>query len=183
MKILIAYSTVEGQTRKIAERCAEHLRAGNHTVQIVDAGHLQTDFDIYPFDAAIIAASVHHQQHSAEILDFVIDRKDWLEGKPTALLSVSLSAAFEADREEANLYIDQFAYETDWRPDCSLAVAGAIRYRKYDFMRRWAMRFMATAKGAPTDATRDHEFTDWEALFRFVDTFVESGAKKIKTDN
>jgi menaquinone-dependent protoporphyrinogen oxidase len=178
MKILIAYSSVEGQTRRIAEKCAEHLRGQKHNVQVVDSGHLQTDFDIFPFDAAILAASVHHQQHHNEILDFVIDHKDWLEGKPTALLSVSLSAAFEEDREEANLYIDQFAYETDWRPDCALAVAGAIRYKKYDFFRRWAMRFMANAKGAPTDATRDHEFTDWDALYAFVDKFVVTCSQK-----
>ena len=34
------------------------------------------------------------------------------------------------------------------------------------------MRFMASAKGAPTDTSKDHEYTDWDQLYAFLDEFV-----------
>ena len=38
MKILIAYGTTEGQTRKIARFCADHLIEQGHSVEILGAG-------------------------------------------------------------------------------------------------------------------------------------------------
>ena len=172
MRTLITYGTTEGQTRKIAERAAEHLRGDDIDVQLVDVSELQTDFDIFPFDAVIVAASVHQFQHQTDMVDFIIRHKSWLEDKPSAFISVSLSAAFEDDKPEAQLYIDQFIDETGWRPTMSLSLAGALRYREYDFMRKWVMRFMAGAKGAPTDVTHDHEYTDWDQLYAFIDEFT-----------
>jgi menaquinone-dependent protoporphyrinogen oxidase len=182
MRVLIAYGTTEGQTRKIAERAAEHLRAKEIDVQLVDVHELHSDFDIFPFDAAIIAASVHHWQHQTDMVDFVIQHGKWLDDKPTAFISVSLSEAFEDDRPEANLYIDQFIDETGWTPNLRLSLAGALRYTEYDFMRRWVMRLMAGAKGAPVDATSDHEYTDWDQLFGFLDEFAAEASKASKKD-
>ena len=51
MRVLIAYGSTEGQTRKIAEKSAEHLRQLQHDVQLVDCCELQTDFDIFPLGA------------------------------------------------------------------------------------------------------------------------------------
>ncbi len=173
MRILIVYGTTEGQTRKISGRAAEHLRASGLDVQLVDVSELQTDFDIFPFDAVIVAASVHQWQHQTDMVDFVIRHKSWLDGKPSAFISVSLSAAFEEDKPEAQLYVDQFIDETGWQPTATLSLAGALRYREYDFMRKWLMRFMASAKSAPTDTSRDHEYTDWDELTGFLDRFVK----------
>ena len=53
-------------------------------------------------------------------------------------------------------------------------VAGAFRYTEYDFFKRWALKYIAWHKGAPTDTSRDYELTDWEDLARFVDGFVSS---------
>ena len=177
MRVLIAYGSTEGQTRKIAEKSAEHLRQHKHDVQLVDCCDLQTDFDIFPFDAAIIAGSVHQFQHQTDMVDFVIKHKKWLADKLTAFISVSLSEAFEEDRAEAQLYIDQFIDETGWEPQHRLSLAGALRYKEYDFMRSWVMKFMAGAKGAPTDTSKDHEFTDWDKLYAFLDDFTGSGSK------
>ena len=182
MRILIVYGTTEGQTEKIAQDAKTHLAAGGNNVQTVDANDIHTDFDILPFDAAIIAASVHQWQHQTNVVDFVIKHREWLEGKPTAFISVSLSEAFEDDRDEARAYIDQFVDETGWTPGKTLSLAGALRYKEYDFMRRWVMRWMAGAKGAPTDTSKDHEYTDWNRLHEFLDEFVaDAGAKEFKT--
>ena len=180
MRMLIAYGTTEGQTRKIAERAAEHLRDRKIDVQLVDVQELHSDFDIYPFGAAIIAASVHHWQHQTDMVDFIIKHRKWLADMPTAFISVSLSEAFEEDRDEARLYIDQFIDETGWTPRHRLSLAGALRYREYDYMRRWVMRLMASAKGAPTDTSADHEYTDWDQLFEFLDEFAAAAGNSHK---
>ena len=172
MRILLVYGTTEGQTEKIAKDATRHLTASGNEVQTVNADDLHTDFDILPFDAAIIAASVHQWQHQTDIIDFVMKHREWLTGKPTAFISVSLSEAFEQDRDEARLYIDQFIDETGWTPGRTLSLAGALRYKEYDFMRRWVMRWISGVKGAPTDTTQDYEYTDWDKLHAFLDEFA-----------
>lgn len=174
MRLLIGYCSTEGQTRKIAQYAADHLREHHHEAQVVDCGALQSDFEIDLFDAAIIAASVHQTQHQAEMVDFVTKHKKWLEDKPAVFISVSLSEVFEEDRPEAGLYIEQFLGETGWQPQETLSLAGALQYQEYDFMRRWTMRYMASSKGAPTDTSRNYEFTDWKQLEVFLDGFVQA---------
>jgi hypothetical protein len=50
-------------------------------------------------------------------------------------------------------------YETGWSPKLIHHVAGAFRYTSYDFLKRWAMKYIAYRKGAPTDTSRDYELT------------------------
>ena len=35
------------------------------------------------------------------------------------------------------------------------------------------MKLIVWRGGGPTDATEDYEFTDWDALAKFVDSFIE----------
>ena len=178
MRLLIGYCSTEGQTRKIAQYAADHLREHHHEAQVVDCGAVQTDFEINQFDAAIMAASVHQAQHQPEMVEFVIKHKKWLEGKPAVFISVCLSEAFEEDRAEAGLYIEQFLAETGWQPRETLSLAGALQYQEYDFMRRWTMRYMASSKGAPTDTSQNYEFTDWKQLEVFLDGFVQAAQEQ-----
>ena len=42
------------------------------------------------------------------------------------------------------------------------------RTRSHGFIKRVVMRFIAWREGAPTDARRDYEFTDWKAVRQFA---------------
>ena len=64
--------------------------------------------------------------------------------------------------------IDVFVGETGWRPARVLPVAGALAYSQYNFIIRFVMKRIARKAGAPTDTSRDHEFTDWSTLARFI---------------
>jgi menaquinone-dependent protoporphyrinogen oxidase len=64
--------------------------------------------------------------------------------------------------------IDVFVTETGWRPVRSLPVAGALAYSRYNVFIKFVMKRIARKAGAPTDTSRDYEFTDWAALARFV---------------
>jgi menaquinone-dependent protoporphyrinogen oxidase len=96
-----------------------------------------------------------------------------------AFLSVTLSEAGAEDvrapkerREraaaDAQQMIDVFLQETGWRPEHVLPVADALAYSRYDFLIRFVMKRIARKAGAPTDTSRDYEFTDWSALDAFI---------------
>ena len=114
------------------------------------------------------------------MIDFAKRHRAALERISAAFISVTLSEAGaedpaqpRAEREHAaadvQRMIDVFVTETGWRPERMLPVAGALVYSKYNFFIRFVMKRIARKAGAPTDASRDYEFTDWPALDRFVE--------------
>ncbi len=175
MRILLVYGTTEGQTRKIAAFVADHLSNMGHLTRVVNAIEATAELDPHEFDAVIIAASVHAGRYQSAIVDFVSRNRAAIDQRANAFLSVSLAAASddEDDAEGIRQCVDAFAQQTGWRPGMIHHVAGAFRYSEYDFFKRWAMKYIAYRKGAPTDTTRDHELTDWADLARFVDSFVQ----------
>jgi menaquinone-dependent protoporphyrinogen oxidase len=53
-------------------------------------------------------------------------------------------------------------------------VAGAFRFREYDFFRYWAMRWIASARDEAVRPGRDKEYTDWGKLDAAVDDWLAS---------
>ena len=177
----IFYATREGHTRLIAERIAIALRtlglrAETHDLRAssVELGH---------YDAAILAASVHAGSHEAEMSNFVKQHRAQLDAMPNAFLSVTLSqvgvedlsrppadrARFAADVESV---IENFRRQTGWNPKQVKPVAGALTYSQYNFLIRFIMKRIARKAGAPTDTSRDYEFTSWTGLDAFAANFA-----------
>lgn len=175
MKILIIYGTTEGQTRKIAEFMADHVRAHGSEVSLFDSTSMPDALDIGAFDAIIVAGSVHNGHHQASVFQFVRDHLEILQAKPAAFLSVSLSMVSKEtdDRFGAAECADRFLDVTGWQPTVTHLVAGALRYTQYDFFKCWMLKMIAGYKGASTDTSQDHEFTDWDDLDAFVGAFHE----------
>lgn len=178
MIFLVAYASVEGQTRKIAERVARFLEASGNRAEIVDLS--QPGFGVPArFDGAILCAPIHVGRYPDDFVAFVRDWKDSLDSIPTALVSVTLSIAseFPEEREEAKEFPQSLAGQTGWTPGRVHHAKGALRYTEYDFFKRWMMRRIAEREGASTDVSRDHELTDWDALDDFVSGFLKDAAK------
>jgi menaquinone-dependent protoporphyrinogen oxidase len=182
MTAAIFYATREGHTRKIAERMAVDLRARGATAEVFDVRTIET-LDWSRYSAACVAASVHLGHHEPEMIAFVERHRTELTRLDAAFVSVSLSEAgaedptlTDAQRQaaaaDAQRMIDVFVEDAGWRPDHVLAVAGALAYTKYNFLVRFMMKRIARKAGAPTDTSRDYEFTDWPALDRFVDALA-----------
>ena len=110
MDILIVYGTTERQTQKIAEWTAIHVRERGHQVELRDIAASTADLNLETFHAFIIAASVHQQHHQETATNFVIAHHKLLNAKPSAVISVSLSAVLE--RAEAQRYVDHFVSVT-----------------------------------------------------------------------
>jgi menaquinone-dependent protoporphyrinogen oxidase len=175
MKWLLVYGTTEGQTRKIARSVADHLEQQAHQTQLVDAVDVPRALDLRDFDAVIIAASVHAGRYQSAVIHFVREHLGAIDTRPNVFLSVSLAAAGDdqEDVEGLKKCVDHFIHETGWTPKRMHDVAGALRYTSYDFLRRWAMKYIAYRKGGPTDTSRDYELTDWDDLSRFVDSLAK----------
>ena len=173
MNVLIVYGTTEGQTRKIAEWTATRIRERGHQAKPLDSAALESDLDLKTYDAFIIAASVHQECHQEEITNFVIAHREALGTKPSAFISVSLSAVLEGARAEAQKYVDSFISVSGLQPRRTLLLGGALRLTEYDYFQEQIVKFIVMKRGdAPS--TGDREFTDWHALAGFVDGFLEA---------
>jgi menaquinone-dependent protoporphyrinogen oxidase len=170
--ILVLCGTTEGQTRKIARFIADRLTARGHEASLVDAA--EAEAEPRAFGAAVIAASLHAGHYQSAVVDFVRHHHIALNAKPTAFVLVSLSAASHDadDLDGLARCLAEFEHRTQWTPREVHHAAGAFRFSQYDFLKRWALKYIAYRKGQPTDASKDYELTDWDALGAFVDGFA-----------
>jgi menaquinone-dependent protoporphyrinogen oxidase len=174
MRILVAFGTSEGQTRKIAETIAARLRDLGHDAHLFDTAGSPADLDVDSYDKIIVTGSVHQTRHPESVEDLVTAKLPELQKKPTLFLSVSLSAAFPEGLPEAQSYVDAFLADTGWTPTRSLLVAGALRYSEYDYFQAQVIEHVVL-KGRKIEGSQENlEFTDWAALSRNVESFVRS---------
>jgi menaquinone-dependent protoporphyrinogen oxidase len=173
MRLLVAFATTHGQAAKVANRVADVARHHGDDVDVVRLGD-HADPSPARYGATVCIGSVHRGRHQAELVRWLRDHHTALNLRPTALLSVSLSAADDTDeaRSDSRMMIDRLLDDTGWIPARTLAVAGALRYRHYDLPTRIVMRLIARRHGAPTDLDEDVEFTDWAALEQFTVAFL-----------
>jgi menaquinone-dependent protoporphyrinogen oxidase len=173
MSVGIFYSTVEGQSAKIAERLALEARDAGFEAVIEDVDRLGGT-ELPSVEAVILVASVHMGRHERSVGEFVREHRAWLTSRPAAFLSVSLSAASkqEASRHDAEQMLESFLKEVDWRPDFKMTVAGALAYSKYGFFKRLILRAKSRGEGGATDTSHDYEYTDWEALGTRIRQFL-----------
>ena len=103
MEVLIVYATTEGQTRKIVERVAKDISYRGHSVELHNAGEPDASADLNTFYAFVVAGSVHQEQHQKAIKNFATAHRERLNASASAFISVSLSAALEQTRPEAQI--------------------------------------------------------------------------------
>ena len=164
-RILIVYGSSEGQTGKIAARIAERLRDQKHEVEVVDGAHLPANYAVEDFDAAILGAPDYRvRQLESRILGacaFGVLQRLHGSGQPAA------GQATAGAKQEREIF-----HETGWRPRLAPTFAGALHYRRYNFLLRFLMKRITRSEGVGTDTSRAHEYTDWAAVSRFTDEFA-----------
>lgn len=174
MNILIVYGTHEGQTEKIADFIAQRLRAQNHNVDKMDAARPRPEFSADRYGVVIIGAPVRMAKYPRAVIDFVRANRTRLEQVRSAFFTVCMAAAATdyARRREAETWPARFFEETGWHPRHTAIFAGALRYRRYNWLLRWTMKRIAKSEGVSTDTSQDHEYTDWTAVTRFADAIT-----------
>ncbi len=171
--VLVGYASTEGQTRKIARHVADHIVGCGVAVELlplVDA----TDLDLFRFDAAILAASLHIGHYQREFSEFVSNRKDLLGTRPNLFLAVSLAAAGHEAEDWRGLdsVLSDLAEATGWQPEKIAHIAGAYVPSRYDIFRRLMMRRIIAERDPHADPKADKEYTDWVALDGLIDRWL-----------
>jgi menaquinone-dependent protoporphyrinogen oxidase len=171
-RILVVYGTTDGHTASIARRLGEALTRHGVLADVVQAR--ETGLRPAGYDGVIVAASVHGGVYQPVVRRWVRRHAAVLDDMPTAFVSVSLGLlqAEPAVRNAVEDIVSRFLRETGWRPTLTQSVAGAVLFTKYGWLKRRLMRRIVAKAGGPTDTTRDHVFTDWEALDRFARSFA-----------
>ena len=183
MKVLIAYATTEGQTRKIAEKVANQIHELGHVAQLVDIERGHRGISVDDYHVIIAAASVHQQEYQDAIEIFLKTCRSSLNAKPTMFLSVSLSAAFEQGLSEAKESITRFIDQTGWKPSLSLPVAGALRNEAYDYFQQQILQYEVLKNRIVDHPDEDHEFTDWKALAAGISSFKTLPSPNVITNS
>ena len=180
MKILIVYGTTEGQTRKIARFMEDVLQDAGHKVAVADAADQPPSPSEY--DAILIGGSIHLHKYQAAVSYYITHHLVVLNRMPGAFFSVCLAVAsgIEEEHREAEKITKDFLQQAGWKPLAVTQVAGALKYTQYDFFKRLIMKMISKREGRSTDVSRDYEYTDWNAVKKFVLDFVDKSPVKIR---
>ena len=170
--ILVLYGSTDGQTAKIARSIGETLRAAGAVAHVADARHARPDAGDYA--GVIVAASVHAGGYQRAVRRWLKANAGALRGRPTAFVSVCLGVlqhdpAVDRDLERIKA---KFLTGAGWQPDEVKVVAGALLYRRYNWLKRQMMRRIVAKAGGDTDTSRDYEYTDWTDLRAFANAFA-----------
>ena len=173
-RVLIVFASNHGQTEKIASRIGDVLTDAGLGVTMVRASEIPRSVPLSAYAGVVVGASVHFNRHQRVVERFVRDNAAALNKVPSAFFSVSGAMGSDTadDRTTAARYLEQFLAECGWHPSRSIALAGAVRYTRYNPILRWVMRRISARTGRSTDTSRDHEYTDWAQVQRFAESVV-----------
>jgi menaquinone-dependent protoporphyrinogen oxidase len=165
--ILIIYSTVDGQTRKICQRLQQVIEREGHRVELVPVSEAGVA-ELNRFDKIVIGASIRYGKHRPEVFEFVARNRAALDAKPNAFFTVNVVARKPGKNQpETNPYMQKFLQQSAWRPRELAVFAGKIDYPKYGFWDRQVIRFIMWMTQGPTDPKAVVEFTNWEDVEAF----------------
>ena len=109
-RILIAYSTTDGQTKLICEKIKSVLDE-TFIVDLQSIKSIKENIEVLnkSFEHVILGASIRYWKHSKDVYDFIRNNIDFLESSRNAFFSVNVVARkSEKNTPETNPYIKKF---------------------------------------------------------------------------
>ncbi len=185
-RLLIVYGSEEGQTAKVAKHLAEFFRDRRHQVDLIFGKEVPADLSMTVYDGVVVGASIHMGRHQKYIVELAKKHCNDLTTRFSAFFTVCLTAKGETPAEKAQVeqYVQDFMEATNWYPDQVGVFAGALLYTQYGLVKRFIMKSIIKRSGGDLDASRDYEYTDWESVDDFGDTFLAAIAgESVLTDN
>lgn len=173
-RILVVYGTTDGHTARVARELGLTLRDLGGDPRIIRASREAPGPE--GFDGVIIAASLHGGRFQGSVQRWIRRHAAILQQKPAAFIAVCLAVRDSSDQARAGLSatIRRFLDECGWQPLAIKAVAGALLYTKYHWLKRWLTKRLVAKTGGDTDTRRDYIYTDWDDLRRFADDYWKS---------
>lgn len=175
-KILIIFSSREGQTHKIASYIASHI-CKNMECELIDILSL-TNIDWSQYERILLGGSIHYGHFHPALEKFIKRYLVELQQRPSGFFCVNLSAR-KADKATplTNSYMRKFLQKSPWQPDCCAVFAGALRYPQYRWLDRVMIQLIMRITGGETDTRKEIEYTDWQQVGNFADKIVQLEGK------
>ncbi|MGY3765985.1 menaquinone-dependent protoporphyrinogen IX dehydrogenase [Vagococcus vulneris] len=162
-KILIAYSTVDGQTKKIAETLSKQLN-GDVSLKLFNEV-----VSLEEYDFIIVGSSIRYGRFPQKLYHFVQKNQKILIEKNADFFGVNLIARTpEKCFVDNNVYVRKFLEKIEWQPNNIKIFAGALNYTTYNFFDRKMIQLIMKITKGPTDTRYDIEFTDWEQVENYA---------------
>lgn len=168
-KLLIIYSSVDGQTLKICNAIIKKLEAHNQSADLFSIN----DFDgsLEEYDTIVIGSSIRYGVHHKKIIEFINTNQKVLESKKSVFFSVNLVARkAEKNSPTTNAYVVKFFKTISWKPTYVEVFAGKIDYKKYTFFDRIMIQFIMWMTKGPTNKNVEIEYTNWDKVKEFGKT-------------
>lgn len=160
---LIAYSTVDGQTQKIAEKLSKEITGK------VSVKRFEEVTSIKEYDKVIIGSSIRYGKFPKKLYQFVEENQELLEEKNADFFGVNLIARTpEKCQIENNVYVRKFLENITWKPKNVYIFAGALKYTTYRLFDKKMIQLIMKITNGPTDSKVDLEFTDWQQVSKFA---------------
>ncbi len=168
-KFLIVYATREGQTETVANKIAATFQELGGDVDVLTPKTAPEDWEEYA--GVVLGASIHMGQFEPEMVQLAKVRANELAGKKACFFAVCLAALREdsAGDQEVQSYLERFRDDTNWHPTMMTAFAGALRYSRLGFVKRWVMKQIAKSSDLGTDTSQDYEYTNWKSVEAFAE--------------
>ncbi|CNH23928.1 menaquinone-dependent protoporphyrinogen IX dehydrogenase [Yersinia pekkanenii] len=177
MKVLILYSSRDGQTQTIASYIAKQLSAAV-TCEIQDLSQVG-QIDLSQYQQVMIGASVRYGHFNSVLSKFVNKHVEQLNQMPNAFFAVNLTARKPEKRSpQTNSYVRKFLLSTPWQPVLCTVFAGALRYPRYRWIDRVMIQLIMRMTGGETDTSKEVEYTDWQQVSSFAQDFLALQYKK-----
>lgn len=174
MTVLLVFESIEGQTAKVVDYVREKVQDAGREAVVLNTADTASGPSFEGISGVILAAPVHERRHPPAFEAFIADHLDQLQARPTLILSVSLNAAFEDGRAEAQDYLTEMEMRTRFKPTAEVLVAGAVRSAgSYDFFQRQVLKYVVLREHDYDPADGPREFTDWDVLDSEISAFLE----------
>ena len=166
-RILLSYSTTDGQTLRICQKLAQVLQGHGHETTVAPIDDIR-DLEQGDFDKIVVGASIRYGKHRPQVYEFIARNLQVLEKLPSAFFTVNVVARKpDKDTPETNPYLKKFLIKSRWQPDVLGVFAGKINYPIYGFWDRQIIRFIMWITHGPTDPAAIVDFTDWNKVEAF----------------
>ena len=168
---LIVYSSIDGHTKKISSKIAEHLSKSNN-VDLVSLLEAKT-LSLKNYQQIIIGASIRYGNYRKDLFEFIEKNLDDLNEKENAFFSVNVVARkSEKNTAESNPYVNKFLKTTKWKPKNLDVFAGVVDYPVYNFFDKFMIKLIMLITGGPIDTKARFEFTDWDRVKGFAEDLI-----------
>ncbi len=175
-KVLLAYSSREGQTKKILATLESQWGALTEC-DWVDI-HEMPSIDFTVYDQVLIAASIRYGKFNKALYQFTDKYRDALTESNAVFVCINLTARKPGkDLPENSAYIRKFLASSSWQPEHIAIFAGALRYPRYRWFDRVMIQFIMRITGGETDTSKEVEYTDWQKVAIFGEKISTSLSK------